>query len=129
MKPSEILVLGLATARLTRLMTSDHIGEWFLVGPFRKHALEAETAAIRAGAESSPNYPASWQMKVIHGLDCPFCVGFWLGLVTLASAGAADLAATRGGRAGRGAQRLWRWLMSGLALNYVVGHVSARLDH
>lgn len=178
----------LAVARLTRLITTDWLGEWVVVRRVKQWASKHETAEIemrtdilrrkREHAEQSAGYyfgglqrtvgvgtvdsegkatihlhtmvhhdsdtkpalddpitswaqdeailpydendPFTWQAKLAKGLDCPFCVGFWIGLLVLIG----------GATIGRlpVLRHLWALAMGALALNYVVGHVSSRID-
>lgn len=139
---ARLAIVALATLRLTRLSTSDWLGEWAFVRPAKAWAnkaeaaeLERRTAEIHALPEGAPMPawaldgsgdarseldPFTWQAKLVKGLDCPFCVGFWLGgLVLLGEVTIARVPVL-------GA--LWRFGLSMLALNYVVGHVSKRID-
>lgn len=102
----DVLLLTLATMRLTRLVTTDSLGQWWLYGPAYKRAY---------GHGSPPGWA-----KYVEGLTCPFCVGFWIGCAALISLwlvggpGDADL--------------WWRYATGAFALNWVVGHVASRLD-
>jgi hypothetical protein len=106
----DLVLLLLATLRISRLITSDNIpGNWWIYGPlYKKVALEQSRGRV-----------PGWS-KYLEGLQCPFCVGFWVGLVGVISlylvGGPGDAA------------DLWRWLAAPFALNYVVGHVAKRLD-
>jgi hypothetical protein len=104
---TDLLLILLATLRVTRLVTTDNVpGQWWIYGPLYKKA-----------ATRSPH--PRW-FRYMEGLTCPFCVGFWIGLVAVA------LLALLGGP---GDLPVWfRYLMGAFALNYVVGHVSGRLD-
>ena len=102
----DIALLVLASLRITRLVTTDSIGQWWLYAPLLKKAY-------------SQTPPPKWS-KYVEGLVCPFCVGFWVGLIGLA------LLTIAGGPGD--AAVWWRWLAGAFALNYVVGHVSGRLD-
>lgn len=98
-----LLVLG-ASARLTRLVTTDDLGAMWLREPLQRAALQRSDATVRYA----------------DGLDCPFCAGFWVSLLvtssyTLSRRRPATLAA-------------WRIVAAALTANYVTGHVSARLD-
>jgi hypothetical protein len=103
----DLVLLTLATMRCTRLITTDNVpGNWWIYGPLYKKA-----ATTR---------PAPRWGRYLEGLTCPFCVGFWIGCVAIASlilVGGPGEAAV-----------WWRWLAGAFALNYVVGHVSSRLD-
>lgn len=138
-----LLVLG-ATLRLTRFITSDTLGEWLIVGSLRRWA-DGHEAAHRAavfevvaaveGEELTPraarfmatkqrqlreSEPMSWQARLVSGADCPFCWGFWVGVavtaltVVLVPLGVVGL--------------VWLGILAVLTLNYIVGHISARID-
>lgn len=100
------LLLGL-TLRLSRLITGDHVGLWFVRGPASMWAQRHE-----------PNGDG-WRAKLQLGLDCPFCIGFWLGGLALLSlwlaGGPGDAAAW------------WRWSAGLFALNWAVGHIAGRM--
>ena len=104
----DLVLLVLATLRVTRFFTSDSMGQWWFYAPLYKKA-------YGGGKHETPKWA-----KYIEGLTCPFCVGFWVGclaLLTLFIAG------------GLGdADAWWRWLAAAFALNWVVGHVASRVD-
>lgn len=119
----------LASARATRFITSDTLGEWTLVAPAKKWAHRYEsTADMQGQVEDAELYGAAiptpeprngWRSKLTYGLDCPFCVGFWIGAVILL--GEVTI--------GRSPLRpLWRFGLAALGLNYLVGHISSRID-
>lgn len=91
-----LLAAGLA-ARATRFVTTDDLGDLLIVEPAR------QTLPQRAA----------------DGLECPFCVGFWISGAVVGS----YLLARRYGHL-----PLWRAAASWATLNYVHGHVNARLD-
>lgn len=147
--PARTALLVLATARLTRLVTTDWLGEWALVRPAKRWAIEHETHALEQVGQQlarglgfeytgrtpeavqafeleqyNPSDPMTWQAKLVKGLDCPFCVGFWIGGAVLA----ADAVLSSSKRRGRPADKLWALSIGALALNYVVGHLSSRVD-
>lgn len=135
----------LATLRLTRLVTTDSLGRWLIVDPLNRWAQDRELAhrtawhevlgtmdpeglddkailwAVRKQAQLDDDTEwMTWQGRLISGLICPFCVGFWIGaFVTVATIFLAPIAWV--GTA-------WVILLAALSLNYVAGHVSARLD-
>lgn len=142
-----ILVL-LATLRLTRLVTTDDVGEWFLRGPLLRWAKsherllrhEREQTLVKRLTEHEGDLSPedrealeemseqlrdedqwiSWQGKLVSGLYCPHCVGFWIGaLVVVLTFVLVPL-----GMLGT----VWLVVLSILALSYAVGHLSARLD-
>lgn len=94
------LALG-ASLRLTRLIVTDDLGQWWVKDPLRNYVLQ------RIPTEQAEDY--------LDGLDCPFCVGFWIGAGVLASA------------ALLGERRSWRFVAGALTLNYVAAHLGARL--
>lgn len=137
-------LVTLATLRLTRLVTTDWFGEWTIVRPIKRWAIPHEQQALedagRALAadlgfeytgrtpeakkayeleEYNPADPFTWQAKLAKGLDCPHCVGFWIGGAVLVAE--RSLRHTRAGG-------LLRLGLSALALSYVTGHISQRLD-
>jgi hypothetical protein len=93
----------LATARLTRLVTTDSISGWWLRDPLHER------------------FDGTPTERYVDGLDCPFCVGFWIGAIVLAS-----LWLCHG--PGEATIEAWRWAAGAFALNYLVGHLSARID-
>jgi hypothetical protein len=121
-----------ATMRLTRFITTDWLGEWTLVRPIKRWAFRAEVAeeqAIRsliqsglsvgeAYGDTPAEEPRTWQGKLAKGLDCPFCIGFWLGLGVLVLATITP----------RVLRPILNIMLGSLAMNYVVGHVSSRID-
>lgn len=96
-----LLVLGL-TLRLTRLIIADDLGAWWV----REPAID--------WAEDHPG-----RYKLVSGLYCPFCVGFWIGVASLASL------ALVGGPGD--AHEVWRYIAGAFTLNWIVGHVAARM--
>jgi hypothetical protein len=103
----DLALLILATARVTRLITTDNIpGNWWIYGPLYKKAVLTQ--------------PTPRWSKYIEGLTCPFCVGLWVCFVAVASlllvGGPGD------------ADDWWRWLAAPFALNYITGHASRLLD-
>lgn len=113
--PADGLLAALATARLTRLLTTDLLGEWAVVAPARAWAQRREPADAFGPEARGPRH------RAVTGLECPFCAGMWVGVAVLAARAAA---AARGPRA-LGA---WRFAAAALAMNYIVGHVSSRID-
>jgi hypothetical protein len=107
----DLVILVFASCRLTRLITHDDLGLWLLREPLYRWA-RFDPAN---GAE-----PGGLKSKLVSGLTCPFCVGFWAGLPLLASLVLA-------GGPGR-ATPLWEVAAGAFALNYLCGHVSRLLD-
>jgi hypothetical protein len=97
------IILLLATLRVTRFFTADTLGQWLVVDPAQAWAGEN-----------------AWRKKLVSGLSCPFCVGFWI------SVGAIGVLCLAGGPADPAD---WWWFgASAFALSYLVGHISSRLD-
>jgi hypothetical protein len=107
----DLLILILATARLTRLVIVDELGMWALRAPLYR----------AAGFDPlNGEEPATLRAKAVTGLTCPFCVGFWLGLTLLV-----PLVLTGG--PGHAAPA-WEAAAGAFALNYLAGHLSAWAD-
>ena len=104
------LLAVLGAARITRVIVTDDIGLWYIRGPLVSWVIKHE-----------PDH-FGWRSRLWSGLDCPFCVGFWVGVLVLVS-----LAAVGGPDADTTAATIWRWVMAAFALNYVTAHVGARL--
>lgn len=102
-----LLALGL-TLRLTRLVATDDIGLWFVRGPAAMWAMNWEPKAD------------GWRAKLQSGLDCPFCVGFWIGCLVLLSLWLV-------GGPGH-AWEPWRWVAGAFTMNYISAHINSRLD-
>lgn len=117
----------LAALRATRFITSDHLGEWFIVGPLKRWAWRRGTVGYspseigeRVEAVPTPPHYGGWRARLVKGLDCPFCVGFWI----TAAAVLAAAAANRGPRR----RAAFQVLAGAFGANYVTGHISSRLD-
>lgn len=131
-----LALVALAALRVTRFFTSDSLGEWWVAGPAKRWAWRREATTdpavlaqleevferdLRDGKpQETPSAQYGWRSKLVSGLDCPFCVGFWAGVLVLLG----DVV-TRRVRPLRG---LWTFALGALALNYATGHVSSRLD-
>lgn len=134
-----IVLIALAAMRATRFFTSDKLGEWWIVGPAKLWATRreavapptvpysaaqivaaAEAARIQGDAVPTPRPGWGWRSKLVSGLDCPFCVGFWVGALILLG----DVLTRRV----RPLRALYTFALGSLALNYAVGHASSRLD-
>lgn len=99
-----LLLLG-AALRLTRLVTVDDLGAMLVREP-------AHELAHRRGTPTAH--------RLADGVECPFCVGQWvcfsvLGGYALARRRPATLAA-------------WRFVATGLTVNYLTAHLSSRID-
>ena len=127
MNLSRLALVAIATARLTRFVTSDWLGEWTLVRPLKRWAVRAESP-MHSGPrpagwdpdDREPNPDNGWRSKLVKGLDCPFCVGFWIGALVLLG----EVVTRRW----RPLRAVWTFALGALGLNYAVGHVSSRID-
>lgn len=129
-----LLVLGL-TLRFTRLVIVDDVGGWWLRGPaFRWAGPAPSLEPIGEITNVSENdsgvavegifYPVTktslnWKQKLVSGLTCPFCIGFWIGCAALASL------AIVGGPGH--AWEPWRWVAGAFTLNWFAAHLGSRL--
>ena len=134
MNLSRLALVAIATARLTRFVTTDHLGEWTIVGPLKRWSarrevpdhirdeLERRLQREREREEPTANPPHGWgwRSKLVKGLDCPFCVGFWIGVLVLLG----EVMTRRW----RPLRAVWTFALGALGLNYAVGHVSSRID-
>lgn len=109
-----------ATLRLTRLVVTDDLGDWTIYRPAERWAIRHDGSQLEyEDHRPALDETAGWRSKLVSGLSCPFCVGFWIGAGVLA----AD-AVTAGTRLERG----WRFAKAALTLNYATAHVGSRLD-
>jgi len=118
-----ILVIG-STMRLTRLVVTDDIGAWWVKWPAygwaKNHHPLPPPRTNSFGMAVEEEFVPTWRDKLVLGLDCPFCVGTWIGFAVLAITALTPPNSAVG--------RLWRFVMAGLGLNYVTAHISSRLD-
>lgn len=138
MRTSTLLLSAMASLRLTRFITTDTLGSWTLVEPAVRWATSLEGGyAIKDGSELMDfhshefnvvngyaplqvNEDRGWRSKLVSGLECPHCVGFWIGAATLTAGALAEKRpATR---------KIFTAVAGSLALSYVTGHISQRLD-
>lgn len=115
---TSLLAVG-AAARLARLVITDDLGQWWVQQPVaRAMGTYATTEMVRAAEEDrEPVEP--WWWKYESGLQCPWCIGFWLGTGVLVTGAVADRHPTT--------RALWKLGAGALALNYVTAHLGARL--
>lgn len=101
-----------ATMRLTRLIISDDIGDWWIKTP-----LDTKMSAwmIKNGRAEEP----AWY-RYRDGLECPYCVGFWIGLGVLGAELAAEGSTTL-------TARVWRLTAGALTLNEVAARLGIAL--
>lgn len=145
--PAAILVavlVILATLRLTRLATTDSLTGWLIREPLQRwgdrHEANRRAAILMTVEETDPDNlapsarawlsdlvsrldqddPVSWQARLVSGIYCPFCVGFWIAVaVTLITIVLAPLGVLF---------IVWEIVLIILSVNYVTAHISARLD-
>ncbi len=103
------LIFG-AALRLTRLVVADDVGRWWLKQP-AENWVDRGTG-YGAVAWSPEGEPLTGRAKLVSGLDCPHCSGYYIGVGVLSS----YLLARRR----RWSLSLWRWVAAGLALNAAV---------
>jgi hypothetical protein len=105
-----LLVLG-ATMRLTRLITNDKLGEWWVKDPLDVwlHGHESEATPEQVSLRAAERQP--WR-KYAEGLECPHCVGFHVGWMVMASYLLARRSPT--------ALKAWKFVAGSLTLNTVV---------
>lgn len=95
-----LVLVALAAARLWRLIAVDAIAD-----PLRRR-LRVEIA----------DAPKQWRDTLSYLIQCPFCAGFWISGMVLASALAwSDTV-------------LWQLVAGTCAVNYVQAHLNAWLD-
>jgi len=94
------LIVG-ASARLTRFVTVDDLGQWWIREPLHRRFVDTSAE------------------KYLIGLHCPHCAGFHASLVVIATYALARLLHLL---------PVWRVVAGALAVNYVTAHVSERLD-
>jgi len=123
---SDLLLLLGATMRLTRLITSDDLGRWWIKDPL--------DALFHPRDEMVQDEPGSYTLsrgtaaprlikghRYLAGLSCPHCAGTWVGYGVLAS-----YVATAKSRRARAA---WRFVAGGLALNTAAVTIGRELDY
>jgi hypothetical protein len=123
------LITGL-TMRLTRLVVSDDLGQWWLKDPLDRwlHAHPPSSPwedAERSGpledmrrVAGGESHRMRWA-RYAEGADCPHCVSFHAAYLSLGS----YLLARR-----LHLLPAWRFAAGTMSLSAVVGHVSARID-
>jgi len=104
------LIVG-ATMRLTRLIVTDDLGEWWVKEPIMRRLFPEGVAPM----DKAKNIR---RLGYFAGLNCPFCCGFWLGAGVLASHAVAKRL---------GLLRLWRFAAGALTLNEVAAHAGIRV--
>lgn len=120
-KPTDLaLILG-ATMRLTRLVTTDDIGDWWIREPLtdlanRQHQAMEHFGTTGCHADCQPKWT-----RYLDGLECPHCVSWHAAYLTI---GTFLLAR----RMGPTALSVWRFGAASLGLSSVAGHLNARID-
>lgn len=99
------LILG-ATMRLTRLVVTDDLGQWWIRDPL--------DAWVHEHPAQAPDH------KWLGGLTCPHCVSFHAAWIVLGTYHLSGLHPK--------ARAVWRFGAAALSLSSIVGHASARLD-
>ena len=155
---ARLALVALSTLRITRFVTSDFLGEWLLVGPAKRWAVrdvkapedssdehkaliektkrlaleeESTTARDELLHYGAKGPYASKRARLVKGLDCPYCVGFWIGLlVIVAELLTGGTPSSKDNRRAplRALRPLWLLAASAASLNYVTGQVSSRMD-
>lgn len=98
----------LATLRLTRFVTTDKLGDWWIVQPAKQWAYSRER----------PEHEG-WRTKIAEATECKWCVGFWIGvLVMLGQIIAPRIPVVR---------HVWQFTLMALSLNVVANAVGEKL--
>lgn len=117
-----LLLLGL-TLRLARLVITDDISQWWIRFPALQWAArhDRQLPPIPGEGEEwqSEVWRPGWRSKLVSGLGCPWCVGFWIAVL-------AALSLFLAGGPGD-AWEPWRWVAGAFTLNWVVAHIGGPL--
>ena len=114
MRAADVALTVLASARLSRLVIVDQIGQWWVKDPVDR-AMDGYVArAEEIEHAGGPPAREPWWWKYRSGLDCPWCVGFWLGAAVLLAHRVLP-------------RPLWRAAVAPLALNYAAAHLGGAL--
>lgn len=108
------LVAG-ATMRLTRLVVVDDIGQWWVKDPIDK---AMDRYAANAHSTPGAGVEEPWWWKYRSGLDCQWCVGFWIGAGVYAATQITD---------GTRLERPWKSAMTVLALNVATNALADKI--
>lgn len=122
MRLATVTLVTLSSMRLTRLVTTDSLGDWCIRRPAEAWANDHEVQAIVEGEpdDYDETDPISWQKRLVSGLGCPHCLSFhaaWL--ILLGNVLAPRIPVVR---------QVWPFMLKALAVSAVVGHVNARID-
>ena len=104
----------LTAARLTRFVTTDEMGEWWIKDPVDRAMGRYVDRVHEEYDRTGEPFGEPWWWKYRSGLDCKWCVGFWL-----ASATTAATTLVRGTRA----EGVWRFVRVCFATNYAAALV------
>lgn len=74
----------LTAARLTRLVTTDKLGKWLIQEPVDMLMGAYYEEALQEAKEHGTEPVEPWWWKYRSGLECQWCVGFWLTLGAVA---------------------------------------------
>lgn len=138
MRKTTIALSALAALRLTRFVTTDTLGSWLILDPAHRWAASHDGAYFEA-SDGSMQYVHSsnvehvaddqllidadnggWRSKLVSGLSCPHCVGYWLTAATLLTGAVAERSKT--------SRTIFNFAAGSLGLSYFVSHISQRLD-
>lgn len=127
--------------RLTRFIVVDDLGRWTIKGPYQRHASHIEVEAMNREASRinhaanedhrrrlmnrhadavSGDRPYTTAQKISHGLECPYCVGTWVGIGTFALAALASRNTT--------SKRVFTTLASGLTASFLTGAIINHME-
>lgn len=113
MRWTSVVLAVLASARLTRFVVRDDLAKWWIKDPIDR-AMDEYAAGELLEADQQGREPVEpWWWKYRSGLDCPWCVGFWVSL------GVAGVAGMR--------YPPIRLGLAGMAINYLTVHAGERL--
>lgn len=114
MRLLDVPIAILASARLSRLVVTDDLGQWWIHDPIDYAMASYARNEVHAADREKRDVVTPWWWKYRSGLDCPWCVGFWLGGLLLLG----HLLLPR---------TIWRGVAGTLALNYVTAHAGIAL--
>lgn len=125
MEAADLALVTGTTLRLTRLVVTDDLGEWWVRVPVQRWLVADphREPMTYGGGEGTvvTTYPRQEKWgKYAEGLECPFCVGYWIGTGVLLSYYLA--------RSSPRTLAAWRFLAGSLTLNYATAHLSSRAD-
>ena len=108
---TDAVLATLGSARLTRVVTTDDIGWWYIREPaYRWAQYDPE----------SERGPQGNRQRLVSGLECRWCVGYWVGVGVLTGLVISPPGSLRG--------RALRWVLATLAMNYLAAQGDAVVD-